>query len=92
MATKSSSRPVWSKVYFPLEVVVFDFDGRYSIKLSRSFRRDPESEWEKTSEYLTDDCLLVAAKLLSEADTFIRERKQQAYETSRDEARARRAS
>lgn len=91
MATNQSSRPVMTKVFFPLTVAVFKFDDRYSIKLTRSFRRDEESDWE-TTEYLSESDLLPAAKLLNEADTFIREQRQEAYESRRQETKSRKAS
>src|SRR5688500_5650463 len=91
MATNTSSRPVWSKSDFPREVAVFKFVGEdrtnYSIKLSRSFRRDEKSEWE-TTDYLTEGDLLPAAKLLNEADTFVREDRQKDYDDRRQESRS----
>jgi hypothetical protein len=70
-ATKSGAkkgsakpRPIFAKTYFPVQVAVFEHsnDGRanYSVKLTRSFRRDEESEWE-TTEYLGVQDLLPAA-------------------------------
>jgi hypothetical protein len=85
MATnaKSSSpktakkRPVFSKRYWPVQVAVFEFesDGRvnHSIEVTRTFRRDGESEWE-TTPYLTTQDLLPAAKLLDEAYSEIQAR------------------
>ncbi len=65
-------RPVFSKKYWPVQVSVFEFenDGRinHSVELTRSFRRDEESDWE-TSSYLSAQDLLPASKLLSETYT-----------------------
>jgi hypothetical protein len=55
-------------------------EGRpnYSVKLSRSFRRDEESEWEST-EYLGVQDLLPAARLLGEAYDAIQARQDEAF-------------
>jgi len=70
-------RPVFSKKYWPVHVAVFEFQNNdrlnHSIELSRTFRRDNESEWE-TSTYLTTEDLLSASKLLSEAYSVIQAR------------------
>lgn len=70
-------RPIWSKG-FPVRVAVFEFPTEngpcnFSVKLTRSFRRDDESEWE-TSDYLSGQDVLRAAKLLEAADAFIQNR------------------
>ncbi|MBL9162292.1 MAG: hypothetical protein JNL18_06150 [Planctomycetaceae bacterium] len=90
MATTSKSakngtakrRPVFAKTYFPVQVAVFEHanDGRtnFSVKLTRSFRRDDESEWE-TTEYLSPQDLLPAARLLGEAYEAIQARQDEAY-------------
>jgi len=83
-----SKRPVFSKRYFPVEIAIFEHkneDGRlnHSIKLTRTFRRDEESEWEQT-EYLATQDLLPARELISEAFAFIQGRLQAAYDESRD--------
>jgi hypothetical protein len=83
-AAKSGKKqtPVFSKRFFPVQVAVFEYEneGRlnHSVKLTRSFRRSEESEWE-TSEYLSTQDLLPAAKLLSEAYSAIQARMQKAY-------------
>ena len=83
-------RPVFSKRYWPVQVAVFEFenDGRlnHSIELTRTFRRDDESEWE-TSAYLTAQDLLPAAKLLGEAYSVIQSRIQKEFadRNSRDD-------
>ena len=88
-ATKSGAkngsakpRPIFAKTYFPVQVAVFEHsnDGRanYSVKLTRSFRRDEESEWE-TTEYLSPQDLLPAARLLGEAYEAIQARQDEAY-------------
>ncbi len=63
-------RPNFAKTYFPVQAAEFEHanDGRanYSVKLSRSFRRDEGSAWE-TAEYLGTQDLLPAARLLGEA-------------------------
>ena len=71
-------RPIWTKKGFPCQVAVFEFPTEnggpnYSVKLTRSFRRDKESEWE-TTDYLGGGDLLRAARLLEAADTFIQSR------------------
>jgi hypothetical protein len=89
-ATKKS-KVVWSKRYFPMEVAVFEHapngDGRpsYTVKVTRSFRRNEESEWE-TSDYLSPPDLLPASKLLSEAHSVIYAKQQKAYEERREAA------
>lgn len=83
-------RPVFSKRYWPVQVAVFEFenDGRlnHSIELTRTFRRDEDSEWE-TSSYLTSQDLLPAAKLLGEAYSVIQSRVQKEFadRNSRDD-------
>lgn len=88
-ATKSGAkkgaakpRPIFAKSYFPVQVAVFEHanDGRtnFSVKLTRSFRRDEESEWE-TTEYLGVQDLLPAARLLGEAYEAIQARQDEAY-------------
>ena len=77
-------RPVWTKG-FPLTAAVFEFpnsDGppNFSVKLTRSFRRDENSEWEH-SEYLGASDLLRGAKLLEAADAFVQSRLEADYRT-----------
>lgn len=73
---------VFSKSYFPVDVAVFEHlnDGRrnYSVRLSRAFRRDEQSQWEST-EYLRPEDLLPAARLLGEAFEAIQGMKDKAY-------------
>jgi hypothetical protein len=75
-------RPLFAKTYFPVQVAVFEHanDGRrnFSVKLTRTFRRDEESEWEST-EYLGPQDLLPAARLLGEAYDAIQTRQDEAY-------------
>ncbi len=76
-------RPVFAKSYWPVSVAVFEHkneDGRlnHSVRLSRTFRRNEESDWE-TTEYLSVNDLLPAAKLLAEAYDVIQDRLQKAY-------------
>lgn len=80
-------QPIWTKKGFPVQVAVFEFptdNGRpnYSVKLTRTFRRDEESEWE-SSEYLGGSDLLRAAKLLEAADAFIQARLESDYQARR---------
>lgn len=88
-ATKSGAKkgsakpgPIFAKTYFPVQVAVFEHanDGRanFSVKLTRSFRRDEESEWE-TTEYLGALDLLPAARLLGEAYEAIQVRQHELY-------------
>ena len=65
--TNKKSTIVLSKRYFPVEIAVFehtDGDSRpsYTVKLTRSFRRNEGSEWE-TTDYLSPQDLLPAARL-----------------------------
>lgn len=75
-------RPIFAKTYFPVQVAVFEHtnDGRtnYSVKLTRSFRRDEESAWE-TTEYLGAQDLLPAAHLLGAAYDAIQVRQEELY-------------
>ena len=75
-------RPIFAKTYFPVQVAVFEHsnDGRtnFSVKLTRSFRRDEESDWEST-EYLSAQDLLPAARLLGEAFEAIHARQDTSY-------------
>ena len=71
-------RPAWTKKGFPLTIAVFEFPTEngpphFSVKLTRTFRRDETSEWEN-SEYLGGGDLLRATKLLEAADTFVQTR------------------
>jgi hypothetical protein len=78
----AKQRPVFVKSYFPVQIAVFEHtnDGRlnFSVKLTRTFRRDEESEWE-TTEYLGQQDLLPAARLLGEAYEAIAARQDEAY-------------
>lgn len=81
-------RPVWSKKGFPLQIAVFEFPSEngppnFSVKLSRTFRRDENSEWEST-EYLSGSDLLRAAKLLEEADAFVQSRLESEYRSRKE--------
>lgn len=81
-------RPVFSRSYFPVQVAVFehDNDGRknFSVKLTRSFRRSEEAEWEQT-EYLSAQDLLPAAKLLGDAYSAIQALLEKAYRERRSD-------
>jgi hypothetical protein len=86
-ANEKKSRLVYSNRFFPVAIGVFEHrndEGRlnHSVKLTRSFRRGPEAEWEQT-DYLSAQDLLPAAKLLDEAYAFVQKRLQQAYQESR---------
>lgn len=76
-------RPVWSQG-FPVKVAVFEFPTEnggpnFSVKLTRSFKRDEESDWE-TSDYLSAGDLLRASRLLEAADAFIQKRLEADYQ------------
>ena len=82
-------RPVWTKKGFPLTVAVFEFPmengpPNFSVKLTRSFRREENSPWEN-SEYLGGGDLLRAAKLLEAADAFVQSRLEAEYRSRKDE-------
>lgn len=83
----AKQRPIFSKTCFPVQIAVFEHanDGRrnYSVKLTRSFRRDEESEWE-TSEFLGQQDLLPAARLLGEAYDAIQLRQAEAFRSRQD--------
>lgn len=71
-------RPTWTKSAFPLTVAVFEFPTEngppnFSVKLTRTFRRDENSAWEN-SEYLGGNDLLRASRLLEAADAFVQSR------------------
>jgi len=48
---------------------------RYSVSVTRIFKRDESSEWERSSSLNGDDCLR-AAELLREASRYIRDQRQ----------------
>jgi hypothetical protein len=81
-AKTAKRRPVFSKRYWPVQVAVFEFENderlNHSIELTRTFRRDGDSEWE-TTPYLTAQDLLPAAKLLGEAYSVIQSRIQKEF-------------
>ncbi len=90
--TNKKSTVVFSKRYFPVEVAVFEHtngDSRpsYTVKLTRSFRPDEESAWE-TTDYLSPQDLLPAARLLGEVYSAIQAKLQKAYEERREAAAA----
>jgi hypothetical protein len=81
-------RPVWSKKGFPVEVAVFEFPTEngppnFSVKLTRTFRRDENSAWE-TSDFLGGSDLLRGAKLLEAADAFVQSRLEAEYRTRKE--------
>ena len=81
-------RPIWSRKYWPVEVAVFEYtngDGRpqHSVKLSKSFRRNEETDWE-TTDFLSAQDILIAKELLSDAYRFIQARLQKAFESRKD--------
>ena len=82
-------RPVWTKKGFPMTIAVFEFPSdngppNFSVKLTRSFKRDENSEWEN-SEYLGGGDCLRAAKLLEAADAFIQSRLEANYRSRKEE-------
>ncbi len=78
----AKNRPVFSKKYWPVQISVFEFQNderiNHSVEITRTFRRDEESEWETTT-YLTAQDLLPAAKLLDEAYSVIQARIQKDF-------------
>jgi hypothetical protein len=89
VASGKKQRPAWTKKSFPLTVAVFEFPSEngppnFSVKLSRSFRRDEKSPWENT-EYLGGGDLLRASKLYEYADAFVQKRLQDHYEVKQEE-------
>jgi hypothetical protein len=81
--------PAWTKKSFPLEVAVFKFPAEngppnFSVKLTRTFRRDEKADWEST-DYLGGGDLLRAAKLLEAADEFIQTEVEGEYRSRRDD-------
>ena len=82
-------RPVWTRTGFPVTVAVFEFPTEsgppnFSVKLTRTFRRDEDSPWEN-SEYLGGGDLLRAAKLLEAADAFVQSRLEAEYRSRKEE-------
>lgn len=84
-------RPVWSRRGFPLSVAVFEFPSssdeappNFSVKLTRTFRRDENSAWEN-SEYLGGGDLLRGAKLLEAADGFVQGRLDAHFRSRQDQ-------
>lgn len=89
-ASSHKQRPVWSKRVFPVQVAVFEFPTEkglnFSVKLTRTFRRDDDSEWEN-SDYLGGSDLLRGAKLLETADAFIQKRLDDDYQARKAAAK-----
>ncbi len=81
-------RPVWTKKSFLLQVAVFEFPSdkgpNFSVKLTRTFRRDEDSDWEST-DYLGGGDLLRAAKLLEAADEFVQTRQEAEYRSRKED-------
>ncbi|HMO84053.1 MAG TPA: hypothetical protein PKC18_03935 [Lacipirellulaceae bacterium] len=87
---KGKTRPVWTKRNFPLTVAVFEFPNdsgvrNFSVKLTRTFRRDEASDWE-SSDYLGASDLLRGAKLLEAADAYVQARLEADYQARKAEA------
>jgi hypothetical protein len=83
-------RPIWTRRGFPVQVAVFEFANEngppnFSVKLTRSYRRDEKSNWE-TSDYLGGNDLLRAARLLEAADAFIQNRLELDYQAKKASA------
>ena len=53
------------------------------MKLTKSFKRDKESEWE-TTDFLSTQDILIAKELLTDAYRFIQARLQKAFESRQD--------
>lgn len=82
-----STRPVHEVTYYPVRVSVWENeseDGRrfYATTVTRLYKQ--KGKWQ-ASGHLNAEDLLVAAKALGSADTWIRER----YQAARDERRER---
>jgi hypothetical protein len=88
--TSGKQRPAFSKRYFPVQLSVFEYrngeDQRlnHSLKLSKSFRRTPESDWE-TSDYLAPEDALVAAQLLTEGYIWVQHRRNEDFRERRSQ-------
>ena len=85
---EQKQRPVFARTYFPVQIAVFEHAGdngrrNYSVKVTKSFRRDNEREWE-TTEYLGPQDLLPAAHLLTEAYAAIQTRQETNYRDRRN--------
>jgi len=82
------SPPVFTRKAWPLQVAVFEFENEsgvnHSIELTRVFRRAQAAKWETTT-WLNRDDLLPAAKLLTDAYDFVRERAETSYRSGRRE-------
>ncbi len=83
-------RPVWTKTGFPLTVAVFEFPTEngppnFSVKLTRTFKRDEDSDWENT-EYLGGGDLLRAAKFFEDADAFVQSRLEEDFRARKAES------
>ena len=77
---ESRHKPVFRRRYGTLEVAVFEWpseDGRIShtARLTYSFRRKENDEWE-SSDYLPTSELLAASKLFMDAHSAIHDRLQ----------------
>ena len=92
MGQSAKRRPVWTRKYWPVEIAVFEYvngDGRpnHSVKLTKSFRRDDESEWE-SSDFLSAQDILAARELLADAYRFVQARVQKSFESRQDAERS----
>lgn len=88
----SSKKPVFEQVYFPVRVAVFAHEGdegsvNYSTKVTKSFRRSEDADWEN-SEYLSPEDLLPAAQLLEQAYRYVQTEQQARYQQRRAERAA----
>lgn len=84
---EQKQQPIFSRTFFPVQIAVFEHtsdNGRlnFSVKLTRTFRRDEGGEWEST-EYLGAADLLPAARLLSAAYDVIQTRLESAFRERR---------
>ncbi|QEG36087.1 hypothetical protein [Bythopirellula goksoeyrii] len=73
-------RPVWTKTGFSLTIALFEFPSEngapnFSVKLTRTFKRDEESPWEN-SEHLGGGDFNRASQLYEYADAFVQSRLQ----------------
>ncbi len=79
MTTESTNRPKQQLRDGTCVLSIFenatDKGTRYSVTVTRIYKRDGASEWERSASLNADDCLR-AAELLREAHRWIRDQRQ----------------
>lgn len=88
----NNSKVVFERVFFPVKVAVFEHQGEegrvnYTAKVTKSFRRGEDAEWEN-SDYLGTDDLLPGAKLMEAAHAYIMSKQQASYQRKREDRQA----